>query len=140
MVTGAGTGESAGDPLVGDDAPLPLGGDGLDGEPFGADVLGGEVLAGDDLVVLGLLVLDVGEFEFGVFVDGTLVVVDGSGVPVVVPGVVEVVTGVGTVLDVGEPVPDGCAGCVVGWPLVGGTFVVGSAVGTAGAVASTVTQ
>ena len=133
MVTGVGRGDSANDPLAvgaGVDLPPPL---------------GGEVFAGEDFVVLGVEPFEVGEFGFGVFVVVVVDVVDGSGVPVVVVVVVVVpdvvVLGVGTVLLVGEPVPEGVPpGWVVFGPLAVGTAVVGSAVGAPGAVASTPTQ
>jgi hypothetical protein len=112
----------------------------LGGDVFGGDVLAGDVLAGDDVVTLGAGPFEVGEFGLGVLVD-VLEVVDGSGVPVVVVvSVVDVVTGVGSVLLVGDPVPEPVpTGWVVFGPLAVGT-AVGTVVGAPGAVASTPTQ
>jgi hypothetical protein len=114
----------------------------LGGDVFGGDVLAGEDLAGDDVVTLGAGPFEVGEFGLGVLVDVVLEVVDGSGVPVVVVvvSVVDVVTGVGSVLLVGDPVPEPVpTGWVVFGPLAVGT-AVGTVVGAPGAVASTPTQ
>jgi hypothetical protein len=144
VVVGEGSGDSASDPLVdvgaGVDFP-PLGGDVFGGEVLGGEVLGDEVLAGDDVVALGAGPFEVGEFGLGVLVDVVLEVVDGAGVPDGAASVVDVVAGVGTVLLVGEPVPDGVApGWVVFGPLAVGTAAVGAPVGAPGAVASTPTQ
>jgi hypothetical protein len=113
----------------------------LGGDVFGGDVLAGDVLAGDDVVTLGAGPFEVGEFALGVLVDVVLEVVDGSGVPVVVVvSVVDVVTGVGSVLLVGDPVAEPVpTGWVVFGPLAVGT-AVGTVVGAPGAVASTPTQ
>ena len=145
MVTGVGSGDSASDPLVGEgagvDLPPPLGGEVFGDDVFEGEPLTGAVFEGADLVGLGALPLDVGELGLGVLVV-VVEVVDGSGVPVVVvPSVVVDVAGVGAVLVVGDPVPDGVPEvCVVVGPLAVGMMVVGTVTGAPGAVARTVTQ